>query len=267
MKKKFNETGLCVPSKHYMVDTTYQLGKTIELIEEGAYFIINRPRQFGKTTTLGCLNRYYQKQDEYLPIKLSFEKIDDSEFESFKKFAPALLNLMGNQVTIKKEGLSDVFKSRITDDLNMQTKLSNAITDIISELDKKVILFIDEVDQASNNKLFLDFLAMLREKYLEAIDDSDYTFHSVVLAGLHDVKNLKLKLRPNQEISYKSPWNIAISYDVDMTFKAKQIETMLVDYVSATKLSNNKRDSSPKMDIAFIAEKFLLFLIYYTLRI
>ncbi len=255
MKKEFNDTGLCVPNKHYMVDTIYQLKETIELIEKGKYFIINRPRQFGKTTTLACLNRYYQKQDDYLPIKLSFEKIDDSEFESFEKFAPALLNLMGNQITIKTKGLSDVFKSRITDDLNTQTKLSNAITNIISELDKKVILFIDEVDQASNNKLFLNFLAMLREKYLETLDDSDYTFHSVVLAGLHDVKNLKLKLRTNEEETYNSPWNIAVSYDVDMTFKAKQIETMLVDYVSATKRSYNKSDSSPDLDIAFIAEK------------
>ncbi len=29
MNKKFNDTGLCVPNKHYMVNTTYQLNETI----------------------------------------------------------------------------------------------------------------------------------------------------------------------------------------------------------------------------------------------
>ena len=51
MKKEFQETGLCIPTKHYMVDTTEQLKEIIKLIEQGKYFIINRPRQFGKTTT------------------------------------------------------------------------------------------------------------------------------------------------------------------------------------------------------------------------
>ena len=38
MKKKFQETGLCVPNKHYMVDTTPQIKETIALIEEGGIF-------------------------------------------------------------------------------------------------------------------------------------------------------------------------------------------------------------------------------------
>ena len=51
MKKKFNDTGLCVPHRHYMADTSKKIEQIIRLIEEGEYFTINRPRQFGKTTT------------------------------------------------------------------------------------------------------------------------------------------------------------------------------------------------------------------------
>lgn len=40
---------------------------------------------------------------------------------------------------------------------------------------------------------------MIRNKYILASDDMDYTFHFVILAGVHDIKNLKLKLRPMDE--------------------------------------------------------------------
>lgn len=47
MKKRFNITGLCVPEKHYMVDISSRLEEIRELIDEGAYFSINRARQYG----------------------------------------------------------------------------------------------------------------------------------------------------------------------------------------------------------------------------
>ena len=56
------------------------------------------------------------------------------------------------------------------------------------------------------------------------------TFHSVVLARVYDIKNLKLKLRPNEEKKYNSPWNIAADFNVDMTFHAEEIAQMLGDY-------------------------------------
>ncbi len=42
MKKKFNDTGLCVPHRHYMADTSEKIEQIIRLIEEGEYFTINR---------------------------------------------------------------------------------------------------------------------------------------------------------------------------------------------------------------------------------
>ncbi len=243
MKKKFNDTGLCVPNKHYMVDTTYQLKETITLIEEGEYFIINRPRQFGKTTIMSQLCRFLQKKEDYLPIKMSFEGIGNTFFNDEPSFIGMFIRqikkeLLFLEIEIDEDILSYNEKSTFEN-------LSDTITNFIKIIDKKVVLFIDEVDKTSNNELFLGFLGLLRDKYLGALDERDVSFHSVILAGLHDVKNLKLKLRDNSEAIYNSPWNIAVDYNVDMTFKPKQIETMLVDYISAT---------SAKMNITPIAE-------------
>ncbi len=257
MKKEFNDTGLCVANRHYMVDTTYQLEETIELIERGKYFIINRPRQFGKTTTIALLENT-PLLDDYIIISMSFEGFGDLCFKEEPLFIGMFLRKIEKELSfLKIKKPKEVF---LYNEKSTFEDFSEIITNFINGMDKKVILLIDEVDKSSNYQLFINFLALLRDKYLMMNRGRDKSFYSVVLAGLHDVKNLKLKLRPDEDATYNSPWNIAVSYDVDMTFKPKQIETMLVDYVNATKQSNNKRDSLPKMDIAKIAKK----LYYYT---
>ena len=80
---------------------------------------------------------------------------------------------------------------------------------------------------------------MLRDKYLQREQDEDFTFHSVILAGVHDVKNLKLKLRPDDERKYNSPWNIAVDFDVEMDFNPQEILTMLKDYRDETGVDLN----------------------------
>ena len=77
--KRFNLTGVCVPDKHYMIDLSEKIDIiTRDYIEQGAYFTINRARQYGKTTMLSALAR--RLAGNYLVIRLSFEGIDDSNF-------------------------------------------------------------------------------------------------------------------------------------------------------------------------------------------
>lgn len=49
----------------------------------------------------------------------------------------------------------------------------------------------------------------------------------MILAGVYDVKTLKLKLHPQEESKYNSPWNIAVDFYMDMSFSAKDIQGML----------------------------------------
>lgn len=123
-------------------------------------------------------------------------------------------------------------------------ELFERLSDLCGQADKPLVLIIDEVDSASNHQVFIDFLAQLRGYYL---DREDYPiFHSVVLAGLYDIKNLKLKLRPESEHQYNSPWNIAAEFDVEMDFFAKQIGEMLREY---------EADYGTGMDVEAVAEE------------
>ena len=86
---------------------------------------------------------------------------------------------------------------------------------------------IDEVDK---NQVYLGFLGLLRTKYLAQAGDMDTSFQSVILAGVYDIKNLKLKLRPDEESKYNSPWNIAEDFNMDLSFNPKEIAGMLMEY-------------------------------------
>ncbi|WP_448519251.1 hypothetical protein [Rhodoflexus sp.] len=83
------------------------------------------------------------------------------------------------------------------------SKLSERITELCKSTPKKLVLLIDEVDAGSNYDVFLQFLATLRNKYLQR--HFLPTFHSVVLAGVHDIKSLKFKLRNPNDAQTNSP--------------------------------------------------------------
>jgi predicted AAA+ superfamily ATPase len=86
MEREFNITGLCFPEDHFMADVSHKLRDTLTMIEKGKYFIINRPRQYGKTTTMHTLENMLQKTDDYLALNISFEGIGDLIFDDERMF-------------------------------------------------------------------------------------------------------------------------------------------------------------------------------------
>ena len=108
---------------------------------------------------------------------------------------------------------------------------------------KKVVLLVDSVDYCIGNYAFLEFLSMLRAKYTERHLKEGYTFHSVIFAGVNDIKNIKHKKDNNR----RSPWNIAARFDVVMSFNPQEIESMLKDYQSETNVSMDTESISNKI--------------------
>lgn len=229
MSKKFNVTGLCIPEENYMVDISEKIDEIISgYVHEGKYFTINRARQYGKTTTLYLLEQRLEEQ--YLVIRLSFEAADEL-FVSLYLLAAGLIRRIGR--VLKAQGVDQTLVeawNRPVSECFPLDDFSERINALCSSSEKKIVLIIDEVDKNSDNQIFLSFLGLLRNKYLEQKQGNDHTFWSVILAGVYDVKNLKLKLHPGQESKYNSPWNIAADFTVNMSFMPKDIATMLREY-------------------------------------
>ena len=251
MAKRFNVTGTCFPHRHYMADISAKLKIAMGMINYGDYFAINRPRQYGKTTLLEALKRELLKSDEWLVFNTSFEGIDSVVSAEMTSFCKAFVNLLAKEMLNRGETELEKYLSEVENEVQNLSDVSNIITKLVNKSQKKIVLLIDEVDKSSNNQLFLDFLGMLRSKYLRREEPSDYTFHSVILAGLHDVKSLKAKIRPDTEAKYNSPWNIAADFDVAMELQPNEIVPMLEDY---------SQEHCVSMDFQAVADA----LFYYT---
>ena len=176
-------------------------------------------------------------------IHCKIEKVEQTNYDEF-------INLIDDMLDCVDENLREIFR-KLSLEVSTLSNLSRLISKFIKNLDKEVILIIDEVDKSSNNQIFLNFLGMLRNKYLDREKGRAVTFKSVILAGVYDIKNLKLKLRPDEERKYNSSWNIAVPFNVDMSLHKEGIENMLNEYA----LDKN---------LAFDTSKAAEFIYFYT---
>jgi len=249
MKRIFNTAGTCIPARHFVADITGKVNQVMEMITRGDYFTINRPRQYGKTTLIYHLFQEMWKDKDYLALDISFEGIDSSVYKSTDRFIPAFIDLLIMRLKFmdKNETANFLKKNR---NIKNFSELNRFLTELMEKIDRKVVLMIDEVDKSSNNQLFLDFLGMLRTKYLGRNEGKDYSFQSVILAGVHDVKTLKTKIRPDAEPKYNSPWNIAVDFEVDLSLFPNEIAPMLEKYSD---------ERNVEIDVSWFSEKLFYF--------
>lgn len=247
MGKHFNTEGQCVPELHYMVPLDDRLDRIKRFyIDEGKYFVINRGRQYGKTTTLYALEGYLRK--DYIVVSMDFQGISTAEFSDEYIFARAFMRMFveafeDGGAAAEELGPAAAFLERT--EQGTLSEMFYVLGSICRTASKPVVLMIDEVDSASNNQVFIDFLAQLRMYYLKRWKRP--IFYSVILAGVYDIKNLKLKIRPEAEHQYNSPWNIAAVFDIDMSFSAEQIAVMLDEYEEEKHVGMDVREVSEEI--------------------
>ena len=237
-KRVFNTTGICDPAQHYMVSLGQRMLQVKSLVDEGKYFTINRARQYGKTTTLHALSDYLSQ--DYFVISMDFQmQMSDAKFRNENVFALAFAKAFVSSSRVNLISAGPEFDNALktfaaagqTDPEHFElVELFQEISLFCRALPRKVVLMIDEIDSAANNQVFIDFLGKLRGYYNNR--NRYATFQSVILAGVCDIKNLKRKLRPEDEHTDNSPWNIAADFDIEMSFSPKQIAQMLKEYES-----------------------------------
>jgi hypothetical protein len=232
-----------------MVDISDKIRRIKEMVDRGDYFTINRARQFGKTTTLHRLEKALF--EEYVCASISFEGIGDEPFENTRAFCKTLMELIQGALRFSSAGgeadyVEGWYDGGVSDFQLLRKHIDRKCRG------RKLVLMIDEVDKASNNRTYVHFLGMLRDAYLGRKAGREETFQSVILAGVYDIKNIKLKMMNegvyhptvNEGKLYNSPWNIAADFTVDLSFNAEEIGTMLWEY---------EEDRGTGMDIGAVA--------------
>ena len=230
--REYNTTGVCIPSKHYMVDISDKVAEIRKMIDSGYYFTINRGRQYGKTTTLFEL--YDALMTQYVVISMSFERISESGFKDEHSFVEEFCRLLRREFRREpripnniREEIDTLFKQ--SDGKASLGDLFDVILEWCNETEAPVVLIIDEIDYATNFQVFLDFLAQLRAGYISRNIEGIPTFQSVIFAGVTDVSLLGRIHGEDQCWTY-IPWNIATDFDIDMSLSEAGIKGMLDEY-------------------------------------
>jgi len=242
--KRFNTTGKMIADQHYMVPIDRQVNEAARMVEDNLYFCINRGRQYGKTTTLAFLKQKLEVKG-YVVFSISFEGLPDSAYESLETLIYASLEKMVFSMQLNTIANFSNESAQLLLDLQNRNKKYTDVQDFVATIaaicsKERLVLLIDEVDQAGNYPSFVKFLGVLREMYLRR--DEIPTFYSVILAGVYDIKNLKLKMRPEDQHQYNSPWNIAAPFDTDMSLHADGIAVMLSEYKEDHQLDFDVKD-------------------------
>ena len=215
MSKYFNVNADCKPNMHYMVHLDERLKEIKKMIERGDYFTINRARQYGKTTTLKALE-YFLKED-YLVVSLDFQMLSASKFKNENTFSVAFATdflealIFNEQLSTSKEVNDLKYRLENQKETLELFELFRHLSKICATSPKPIVLMIDEVDSASNNQVFVDFLAQLRGYYIKR--EVRPIFQSVILAGVYDIKNIQQKFRTDNEHKINSPCRFSNRYE------------------------------------------------------
>lgn len=243
MSKIFNVNANCIPQRHYMVNLTERLVQIKAMVDAGEYFTINRARQYGKTTVLKALANFLK--EEYVVASLDFQKMSYANFENEQAFVMAFSGELIDNLDALPDNIRQSLEAFAEGTAGNPTLLSlfRVINRWCMQSEKGIVLMIDEVDSATNNQVFLDFLSQLRGSYINR--DNKPTFQAVILTGVYDVRNIRRKLLSGEEHKTNSPWNVAADFLVDMSFSVRDIAGMLDEY---------ENDCKTGMDIENIAD-------------
>ncbi len=202
MEKIFNIAGPCNPEEHYVLQAMQRCPEVEKLIKQRQYFVIHAARQSGKTTLLNTLEHELNKTGELAALYCSLETIQgiDDPREGIPAIVRAMLFQMDSHPYFR-----DIDKP-VPDYSDYNSVLKLYLKQVCTDVNKPVVLLLDEVDCLSNQTL-VTFLRQLRDGYINRIRSPFPT--SIALVGMRDIRDYKAKIRDgNQTLGSASPFNI-----------------------------------------------------------
>ena len=203
MTRFFNTAGPCKPEIHYTVDSLPRLPDVPNLIEEGHYFILHAPRQTGKTTYLYALMNQLNYAGKHTALTVNIQAAASGRDADHAMMIAAAAIYRQAERYLPELERPDV--KELDQEVFSKGQLEGYLNRWAKKNPKPIVLFIDEADSLLDD-LFLALLRQLRAGF-EARPKGFP--HSIALIGLRDVRDYKIRIRPQREsLGTGSPFNI-----------------------------------------------------------
>ncbi len=226
MHKFFNTAGACQPDIHYTVNPLPRLVGIRELIDGRHYFIIHAPRQTGKTTYLYALMHQLNGEGKYTALQVNIQAAASGrDAEHAMQIAAATIYRQATRYLPTSE------RPPVVNDETTQFGLQGYLSQWASHNPKPLVLFLDEADSLQD-ELFLALLRQLRSEF-EARPTGFP--QSIALVGLRDVRDYKIRLRPDRNsLGTGSPFNVKTKSLFMLGFTEAEVNALLDQHTQET---------------------------------
>ena len=202
----------------------------LDLIRNKQYFVIHAARQSGKTTLLKDLTRQLNQSNEYYTLYCSLETVD--QISKVEVAMPVILSSL--QKALKHASWNKGHLQLVDFEGSMVPSmvLEESLIELCKELDKPLVVLFDEVDCLEGRTL-VSFLRQLRDGYINR-DEIPFV-HSIGLVGMRDIRDLRLRVRPESEtLGSASPFNIVAESMTLRNFTQEEVRRLYAQHTEAT---------------------------------
>ncbi|HEX4963202.1 MAG TPA: AAA family ATPase [Thermoanaerobaculia bacterium] len=204
MARFFNTAGPCRPDLHYMLPPERRLPGFRRLIDHQTYFVVHAPRQTGKTTCFRALAQALTAEGSYAALLTSCE-VGQAAGGDVERGVAAVLDVL--RISAENHLPDPLLPPKADPATPAESRLLDLLTRWSRQCPRPVVLFLDEIDALVDDVL-ISVLRQLRTGY----GDRPRSFpQTVALIGLRDVRDYRLKVRPEvQSLGTSSPFNIKV---------------------------------------------------------
>ncbi|MDR2529229.1 MAG: ATP-binding protein, partial [Synergistaceae bacterium] len=204
IEKFFNTAGPGKEGLNYMLDPLRRINydEIATLIDQQRYFVLHAPRQTGKTTSLLAMADKINGEGRYYCVYVNVETAQTARNDVARGMNTILSRLENAIKRFLDRSISDV--KSIREKNSGDSLLIDALERFCGDLDKSLVLFIDEIDALVGDTL-VSVLRQLRDAYVVR---PRFAPISVILCGVRDIRDYRIHRSDGEIITGGSCFNV-----------------------------------------------------------
>ena len=204
----FNTEGPVRSDKHYAIDplSRMDMGEVLSLIRASRYFVLHAPRQTGKTSALIALRDLLSSGEagDFRCVDVNVEVAQVAR-DDVARGVRAILSSLSTSARLRGDDYLDGIWPDVLAKVGPEDALKELLTRWCVANPVPLVLLVDEIDSLIGDTL-LSVLRQLRAGYPQRPEGFPA---SVVLCGIRDIQDYRIRSTTGEAVSGGSPFNIA----------------------------------------------------------
>jgi len=234
----FNTAGPVSAEDHYVIPPLKRgsVKELLRLIEDKQYFVLHAPRQTGKTSALIAL-RDLLNSGEGAPdgaggfrcVDVNVEVGQVARDDTERGIRAIMGSLADSAMLLGDDFPSDIWRD-VLENMGPESALKGLLTRWCLANPTPLVLLIDEIDSLVGDTL-LSVLRQLRAGYQQRPRGFP---HSIVLCGVRDIRDYRIRSSSGEVIAGGSPFNVAAESLRLGDFTRKETRQLMVQHTLET---------------------------------